>query len=72
MHASPSRSTRRPFDRAPERFGREDGLRRTRPFARPGGMNWLQIAMRMGEDDAANERSLDALGPFDLPARGRR
>lgn len=72
MHASPSRSTRRPFDRAPERFGREDGLRRIRPFARPGGMNWLQIAMRMDESGDIHDRSLDALGPFDLPSRGRR
>lgn len=72
MHASPSRCLRRPFDRTAERPGRDDGLRRARPFARPSGLNWLQIAMRMDANDDRLERGLDALGPFDLPARGRR
>jgi hypothetical protein len=72
MHASLDRCSRRPFNRAPERLGRDDGLRRTRPFARPSGLNWLQVALRMDENEAGLERGLDALGPFDLPARGRR
>lgn len=70
MHATPAvRATRRPFDRPVDRFHPDDGLRRTRPFARPSGLNWLQVAMRMGEDDGAGDRGLDALGPFDLPSR---
>lgn len=72
MHASTARCLRRPFERAAERFQRDDGLRRTRPFARPSGMNWLQIALRINESDAGLDRGLDALGPFDLPTRGRR
>jgi hypothetical protein len=72
MHASPARATRRPFDRPQDRFGRDDGLRRTRPFARPSGLNWLQIAMRIGDEGSGADRALDALGPFDRPLRSRR
>lgn len=72
MHASPARATRRPFDRPLDRFPGDDGLRRARPFARPSGMNWLQLAMRMGDDDAVSDRGLDALGPFDRPLRSTR
>jgi hypothetical protein len=72
MHAATHASTRRPFDRPQERFSRDDGLRRARPFARPSGLNWLHVAMRAGEVEMDDERDTDAAGPFALPARGRR
>lgn len=61
----------RPFSPSAARAERDDGLRRARPFARPSGLNWLQVALRMGDGDRV-DGGLDALGPFDLPSRSRR
>jgi len=48
---------------------RSENPPRTSRFARPLDMNWLQVALRLGENDACHEDSLDALAPFTLPRR---
>jgi len=48
---------------------RSENPPRTSRFARPLDMNWLQVALRLGENDACLEDSLDALAPFNLPRR---
>lgn len=68
MHTHTARPTDRPFAPRRDRIGRDDGLRRARPFARPGSLNWLQHALRMGEID---EGFNTGMGPFDFPG-GRR
>ena len=64
-------SSSRPFAASAGGIAREDGLRHARPFARPSGVNWLQIALRMGEIDGALPSGMEAMGPFERPARRR-
>lgn len=45
---------------------------RTRPFAGLKQLNWLQVALRLGECEAGSAQEFEALGPFARPSRSSR